>query len=181
MRRVRGPADTARGRAVTGRQSLQGGKFSTNAFAAKRALFTALKAAVAGAQEGSPLHGVDVRYSWSPQIGPRGIYGGGFDFDQPGDEDIEAGQRDTLVAETLILGVHIRCVAISDGDEPIEETDVDVEMIADAVSYVVRSSPDLAGRGSVTRIVGGQGDYGPTDAQSASRLALRVEVMSYVH
>lgn len=164
-----------------GRSSLQTGKFSTNAFAAKRALFAALKAAVAGAQPGSPLAGVDVRYSWPGNPGPRLIYGGGFDFDQPGDDDLEAGQGDTLIAETTVIGVHIRCVAISDGDEPIEATDVDVEMIADAVAYVVRSSPDLAGRGSVTRIVGGQGDYGPTDAQAASRLALRVEIQSNVH
>jgi hypothetical protein len=163
-----------------GRGALQTRRLSTNAFAAKRAIFAALKAAVARAQPGSPLAGVDVRYSWTASIGERAIYGGGFDFDQPGDDDLEAGQGDTLVMETVTLGVHIRCVAISDGDEPIEDTDVDVEMIADALSDVVRSTPTIAGGNSVTRIVGGQGDYGPTDATAASRLALRLEVSSPV-
>lgn len=158
----------------------QTARYSTNAFAAKRALFAGLRAAVEAAQEGTPLAGVDVRYSWTATIGPRAIYGGGFDFDQPGDEDLEAGQGDTLIAESVILGVHIRCVAISEGEEPIEATDVDVEMIADALADVVRSNPRIAGGNSVTRIIGGQGDYGPTDAQAASRLALRVEVKSWL-
>lgn len=165
---------------MNARPGVQTRRLSTNAFAAKRAIFAALKAHVEDAQAGSPLAGVAVHYSWPGNPGERMIYGGGFDFDQPGDNDLEAGQDDTLVEEVTTLGVHIRCTAISDGDEPIEDTDVLVEMIADALTDVVRSNPTIAGPGSRTRVAGGQGDYGPTDSLAASRLSLRLEVTSNV-
>lgn len=153
--------------------------YATNALAAKRTVFEQLKVAKARAIEGQPLCDTIVAYSWRGQTAtPKLVYLGGFTFEQPGDDDLDAGQGDVLVEETLLLGLHIRCVGIAMTDEPTMETDSLCEDIADEIAAIVRSRPDIAGGNSRTRIGGGQGDYAPTDNAGSSTLALRLEITS---
>lgn len=155
-------------------------RLATNGYAAKRAIIDALKERAQ--QQGNPLTGRQVAYSWP---GGRAekicVYGGALTFRRPGDDDAADGEDDVLADEVVDLGLHIRAAAMPEGDEPIEAMDILVEQIADEVAEVLGRSPRLAGGSSISRIGGGQGEYSIlANNEVVSNLALLITVESYL-
>lgn len=150
---------------------------TTNAYAAKRALFDRL-AQIAGV--GRPLANVQVAYSWpGSTVGMECVYGGGVTFEQPGDGDAVDGRR-RLVKEQAQVSVHIRVVHSPATADDVRNTDERAEAIGEVIGAELATDPSLAGGRSVTRIVGGQGDYSNNGDQAVSILSYRVTVESYL-
>lgn len=151
---------------------------ATNGFAAKRAIIDQLRKR--SLEQGNPLSGVQVLYKFSMSKAEQVcVYGGGFTFDQPGDDDAVDGNRNRLPFEETTVGVHVR-VAVSPPPEDEQATDVMAEEIGDEIARLFAGQPNLAGGKSVTRIRGGQADYSPNDDSDTSILSILVSVQSYL-
>jgi len=151
---------------------------TTNAYAAKRALFDRLTELAA--LGGGALAGVQVAYAYPGATAKAEcVYGGGVTFDQPGEDDMVDGKQ-VLVKEDAQVSVHIRIVQSPPSADGIRDTDERAEAIGDAIGEALAANPHLAGGHSVTRILGGQGDYAPTDTQAVSILSYRISVESYL-
>lgn len=156
-------------------------RVSTNAYAAKRALFARLREVKA--DPAGPF--VDWLISYSdPGVFGQGlmIYGGGAIWDQSGEDDVQDGD-DTLVSETAVLGLHIRVEQSPDPNpdrDPVEVSDEIAETMGDALAQVLADDPHLCGGHSVARIVGGQCDHYHSDEKTVSVLTLRVSVQSNI-
>jgi hypothetical protein len=152
--------------------------FATNAYAAKREIVAALRAAKV---QGSALADALISYG-DPGVFGEGqmIYGGGIIFEQPGEEDLVDGP-DILIHETAVLGLHIRVEQspLPDGlQDPVEATDQIAEGLGDEVARLLAGNRQLAGGMSISRIVGGQCDHNLTDTSSVSVLTLRISIES---
>jgi len=150
--------------------------FATNAYAAKRDIIAALRAAKVA---GSALADALISYS-DPGVFAEGqmIYGGGIVFEQPGEEDLVDGD-DILVHEVAVLGLHIRVEQspLPDGlQDPVEVTDEIAEGLGDEVARLLAANRHLAGGMSISRIVGGQCDHNLTDTAAVSVLTLRISI-----
>jgi hypothetical protein len=156
-------------------------RVSTNAYAAKRAVFARLREVQA--DPGGPFANWLISYRDPGKFGEgQMIYGGGIVFDQAGEEDLVDGD-DTLAKEVAVLGLHIRvemAPVLDDAVDPVEFSDEVAETMGDALAQLFAEDPRLAGGQSITRIVGGQCDHGGTDTTVISVLTLRVSVESYV-
>lgn len=152
--------------------------FATNAYAAKREIFQALRLR---AVEGSKLAEAYISYGDPGKfVEAITVYGGGIVFDQSGEEDLQDGD-DILVHEVAVLGMHIRVEQspLPDGvQDPVEVTDEIAEGLGDEIAGLFASNRRLAGGMSISRIVGGQCDHYLTDTSAVSVLTLRVSVES---
>jgi hypothetical protein len=155
---------------------------TTNAYAAKRALFERLIAAkgqlLARLQAETPPGEVDdvqVAYSYPRTPQRYLVYGGGVTFGQ--DTAGTDGQRDVLVQETATIGVYIR-VALPGGT--VEAADVRAEALGEAFGQLLANEPDLCGANSLIDIAGGEGNYGGDDSTAVSLLTYQVTVLSYL-
>ena len=150
---------------------------STNAYAAKRAIFDRMR-------ERSHLPGnafSDALVSYSdPGKFAEGqmVYGGGILFDQPKEDELQDGD-DVLTHEVATIGVHIRVEIPTPADgRGCEVSDEICEAIGEEIGALFKADRHLAGGGSITRIAGGQCDQGSTDTTVTSTLTYYVDVES---
>jgi hypothetical protein len=150
---------------------------STNAYAAKKALFTYLQTLTG---PGDPLAGtterpIVVAYGWPTEPGLRTVYGGGVRFDQ---RQAVAEGTGTLVAETANVSVYVRCIERPSCDPEI--TDQQCLEIGMVLAAALRTDPTLGVSGfRVDGITGGLGDYHRNDDETVSTLAYSVAVISH--
>lgn len=126
---------------------------AANAYAAKRACRDLFAAACAAAAPGNALSGVDVAYANHQGLGDKAVYGGGFSFEH---EDL-VGERGVLIGEVTSLTWIVRVVMRPRCD--VEEADVVVEAIINALAVVLKANPTLAGAIQWLDMPRGTGDY----------------------
>lgn len=142
---------------------------TTNAYAAKKALFDRITQLAA---TGQPLDGITVAYAWPNRPGVECIYGGGVRFEQ---RDAVAEAPGVMVSEEALVSIYIRVMASPPEDVSI--TDARAEAIGNEVTALLRTEPQLAG-GLLLGIARGQGDYTQTDDETISILSYQVRVTS---
>jgi len=150
---------------------------STNAYAAKRAIFDRMRER--SHLPGNRLSEVLVAYT-DPGKFAEGqmIYGGGILFDQPKEDELQDGD-DVLTHEVATIGVHIRVeIPIPEDGRGCEVSDEIAEGIGEDFGALFRADRHLAGGASITRIAGGQCDQGVTDTTVTSTLTYYVDVES---
>ena len=140
-------------------------------YVARRALIAAL-AAKTGI--GQPLEGVQVSYAAPANMGLLCIYGGGFRFDHTP----TVAEANVLVDESASVGLYLR--ALAKAPATVQDTDTLVEAMAGQVTAVLAAAPNLGGGLAWQGISGGQGDYGQTDDEVWSILALQVVLGKHV-
>lgn len=151
---------------------------ATNGFAAKRAIIAALQRR--SLEGGNALSGIQVLYKFAGSKAETVcVYGGGFTFEQTGENDVIDGNNDRVPFETCEIGIHIR-IALSPVPDDPEAADAMAEDIGIEIARLFAAKPDLAGGKSVTDVRGGQADYSPVDAADVTIFSLRVAVESYV-
>lgn len=143
---------------------------TTEAFAAKRAVFTALAAYTA---TGQPLEDVQVSYAWPGTATNLCIYGGGVRFEQ---RDAVAEAPGVMVSEETLVSVYIRAIESPPGD--VADTDQQVETVGAVIGTLLRTNPTLGGAHAVVGIARGQGDYTQTDDETISILTYQIRVIT---
>lgn len=139
---------------------------STMAYAAKRALFTALDAQTGPAQ---PLDGVEVAYSYPPNPSRKVIYGGGVRSTVTD----AAGEWGVIASEVITIGVYIKVLR---PDADVRSTDLDAEAVADAITAVLAAAPELGGAMTWMGVQQAMGDYAQTPDGPETVLSLQVLV-----
>lgn len=139
---------------------------STMAYAAKRALFTALTAQAGPAQ---PLDGIEVAYSYPPNPSRKVIYGGGVRSTVTD----AAGEWGVVGSEVIVIGVYIKVLR---PDADVRTTDTDVEAIADTITAVMAADPDMGGAMTWMGVQSAMGDYAQTPDGPESVLSMQVLV-----
>jgi hypothetical protein len=139
-------------------------------YVARRALIAALTAKAA---TGQPLDGWQVSYAAPANMGLLCIYGGGFRFDRVPD----VAEQAVMDAETTTVGLYLRALAKTPAT--VADTDTTVEAGAAQVTAVLAAA-SLGGGLAWQGISGGQGDYGQTDDEVWSILALQVVLGKHV-
>jgi hypothetical protein len=140
---------------------------STQAYAAKRALFDALTVQAA---PGMPLDGVQVAYEYPARdLTRKVIYGGGVRFTH---EDL-AGEWGEIVNETVTVGVYVRVLR---PDADVKTVEADVEALADQLTALFAAQPQLGGTMTWLGIAAGHGDYsrGPDGPEAVLSLQVLV-------
>lgn len=149
---------------------------STNAYAAKRALFDFLSTLNTS---GGPLSGttdrpIVVAYGFPTEPGLKCVYGGGVRFDQ---RQAVAEGVGLAVSEAVNLSLYVRCVERPSCDPEI--TDQQCVEIGMVLAASLRSNPTLGVTGfRVDGISGGIGDYHRNDDETVSILAYSIAVTS---
>lgn len=152
---------------------------TTNAFAAKRALFRRLTQLAA--DQAGPIGGWQVEYAWPglSAASDRLVYGGRVTFDQPADREMESGHQ-RVVGEVAHLWWHIRRKAgYAELPGGVEATDVEVETVGEELGRLLLAEPYIGGGHSITRVASGAGDYSATDNEATSILTYQVDVASH--
>jgi hypothetical protein len=150
---------------------------STNAYAAKRAIFDRLRER--SHQPSNRLSDALVSYA-DPGKFAEGhmVYGGGIVFDQPKEDELADGD-DILTHELATIGVHVRVeIPTPEDGRGCEVSDEICEGIGEEIGEMFRADRHLAGGTSITRIAGGQCDQGSTDTTVTSTLTYYVDVES---
>lgn len=142
---------------------------TTNAYAAKTALFNLL---TTYAQPAQPLDGIDVDYAYNPHGGTECIYGGGVRFEQ---RDAVAEAPGIVVSEEALISVYIRVAETPPGD--VADTDARCAVIGGIIGGILRANPTLGTNHSLIGIARGQGDYTQTDDETISVLAYQIRVV----
>ena len=151
----------------------------SNMYAAKRAIIDRLRT-VAALDNTSALFGVQVAYTWPGQTAEMmSVYGGGFTFEQLGEEDVVDGD-DRVTKEDGSLNLIIRVAQSPPGQNGTRDSDEVAESIGDAIEALIQDEPHIAGGHSVSRVISGIGDTDPIDDQAVSLLLLRIRVESYL-
>jgi hypothetical protein len=151
---------------------------TTNAYEHKRIIFDRITAL---ALTGGPLDGVIVEYAWPGKgAGPRVVYGGGIDFDQDSEDDLEDG-ADFLEPELVSVAVHVKvALALSEVEGGIRGSDAECERIGKELGRLFAREPLMCGPNTFLRVRSGWGDYVPSDTRADSTLSLRVVMSSFV-
>lgn len=144
---------------------------STNAYAAKKALFDRL---AAKAEAGQPLEGIQVAYAFPGNVDAECVYGGGVRFDHV---DAVAEAPGVMVAETALVSVYVRILA-RQGD--VVDTDARAAEVLATLGALLRAEPKLAGWQTWLGMASGQGDYQRTDDEAISILAVQVRIGSHL-
>lgn len=148
----------------------------TNAYFAKRALFTLLNNSRATLQAAmtDPTQPVQVSYTapvadWQM----RSVYGGGTRFEHA--EDVAEGPG-LVVRETAYIGLYFRIV--SRPAVPVEENDAEAATLGTAVLALIRANAKVGGAMSWVGVRGGQSDFSQTDDETISILAVELRFTS---
>lgn len=143
---------------------------TTQAFAAKRAVFTLLASATG---PGGSLEGLQVAYAYPGTTESECIYGGGVRFDQ---RDAVAEAPGVMVSEEALVSVYIRVTQTPVGD--VADTDQRCEEIGASIGGLLRSNPNLGSAYTLVGIARGQGDYTQTDDETISILGYQIRVIT---
>jgi hypothetical protein len=140
---------------------------STMAYAAKRALRTALTALTTPA---AALDGVQVSYAYPARdLTRKVIYFGGV---RTVSSDM-AAELGTVVSEVLTIGTYIRVLR---PDADVEAAETDVETIADTITTTMAADPDMAGGMTWMGIQSANGDYSLSPDGPEAVLSMQVLV-----
>lgn len=154
---------------------------TTNAYAAKRAIFNRLQELARTGPlstmgvDGGPLQ---VKYDNRPRdMQARCIFGGGVRFDRDPAKTVVEGRRE-LAEETAITTWFIRVAGTPDVE--IVDLDEQAETIGEVLGRAIAADPQLAGGSSVSRLFAGQGDYTYDDDSNISKLGYEIHTDSVI-
>jgi hypothetical protein len=145
---------------------------ATNAYAAKRALFSFL-ATVPPFTETDPAKVVQLQYARDERtIGQRCVYGGGARFTQT-----EEAAEGVLRFETTATPLYVR---VLNPGLSIQDAEAVVEGIADVLAQTLVDHPELTGELTFEQIVGGSAEFYQHDDAVEAILALSCLIESHL-